>query len=526
MAKLAFGAQLHKALQEGVEKTARVVAPNYGSSGKSTIVEPRADIPMVMNSGAKILADFSLEASLQQMGCGILCNGTRQIANSCGDGVSTTVILCNALIRQGEKMLSAGVNPMLLRSGMLKAAQAAVEALERQAIPVRSEKDLYQIARNATRRDDVTELVCQAIDHAGADGEIRVEDTQLRDSAMRIGDVRYDYGWSAPEFANDPTGRMAELHAPYVLLVDKVIRDIYELQTILEQVSYRKVPLLIIAREIKPEPLKIILMNVKRGNAHIVVSQAPGHGEARHLHMEALAARLKCTLIDECYASRIRDCGLEACARIDRATVTREETCLTGLPPEDLLLTTPLRNRLDRMLAQASDDYEKEKLQLARSILVGKSVVIQVGGVTEVEMFERKQCVESALLAVQAARKGGFLPGGGKGYLLGIPPILKLELENDARFGAECVAEALKEPIMALAENVGFSGKSVCLHALESADMGHGFNMQTGAFEDLVQSGIIDPAKNIVESVRVAVETAAALLTVQAAVYEIRDAHG
>lgn len=517
MAKLAFGAPLRVGLAEGVERTAGVVAGNFGPGGRSTIVEPRTDIPMVMNSGGKILADFSLEEALPRLGSDILLEATKKVARDWGDGVSATAILCRALVQQGGKLLAAGANPIRLREGMLAAARAASESLETMARPVTAEAH-YAIARNASGQEDVARLVTQALEQAGAMGEVLVEDSQRRETTLRLGDIRYDYGWAAPEFANDPSHRLAVLRNPYVLLADLVLDDIYSLQTLLEQVSRDRVPLLIIAREIKPAPLRVILMNVKRGNANVVVSLAPGHGEGRRLHMQALAARLDCPLVDEVTGRDLRHRGLELCARVESARIGKEETILAGLPPENLSRLTPLRARVADMLADTAEEYERDKLRLTQSILAGKTVVIQVGGVTEVEMFQRKQSIENALLAIRSAQGGGVLPGGGKGFLMAIPPIQNLSLAGDEALGAKCVVEALKAPVITLCRNAGYPGTAVCQRLLElEGEMG--FNARTGQYENMIQSGILDPARTIAGAIRAATETAATLLTAQAAVY-------
>lgn len=517
MTKLAFGTPLRVGLAEGIERTAGVVAGNYGPGGRSTIVEPRSDIPMVMNSGGKILADFSLEEALPRLGSDIMLEAVKKVAQDWGDGVSATAILCQALMRHGGKLLSAGANPIRLRDGMLAAAREAEESLKVLAKPVNTYEH-YSIAYNASSQEDVAWLVTQALEQVGPQGEVLVEDTQRRDTTLRIGDIRYDYGWAAPEFVNDPSHRLAVLQNPYVLLADLVLDDIYALQTILEQVSRDRVPLLIIAREIKPSPLRVILMNVKRGNANVVVSLAPGHGDGRRLHMQALAARLNCPLVDEVIGRDLQHCGLELCARVESARIGKEETVLAGLPPENSSRLAPLRARVADMLADAVEDYERDKLRLTQSILAGKTVVIQVGGVTEVEMFQRKQSIENALLAIRSAKKGGVLPGGGKGFLLCIPAIQSLSLEGDEALGVQCVMEALKAPVITLCQNAGYSGTAVCQHLLDS-DRDIGFNVQTGEYENLIQSGILDPARTIACAIRAATETAATLLTAQAAVY-------
>lgn len=521
MAKLAFGSQLRGKMLEGVKETAQIIVPNYGPSGKNTIVEPQLDVPMAMRSGARILEDFSLENPLMQMGAALLCKGAKGVGGITGDGVTATVVLCRAMLEAGEKLLAAGVNPIPLRRGMEKAAEAAIQGIWDAAIPADEDAIPYKVAFCSSNDETAAQILAEAYSHAGKDGIITIEDTQERNTRLRYGGIQYDYGLAASEFANDEQGTTAKLWNPYVLLVDKKIEDIYELQTILEQVSRKKVPLLIITKDIKQEALRIILMNVKRKAANVVVATAPGHGDSRRRHMEALAARLGSVLIDDQCGLELRHCGLELCGRVEAAQIGRNHTLLTGIPNANPEMVEILKRRTRRLLEETSDSYEIEKLQLTLSILAGQIVTVLVGGVSEIAMFEQKYLLENALSAVRTAQETGILPGGGKGFLLGVPTVRKLmdTLEGEEYYGAQCIEQALLAPVKTIAENVGVSGSVVVNHLLSETRLSYGFDAAKQEYTDLFQRGILDPAGTIVGAVSIAAETAATLLTVEAAVY-------
>lgn len=521
MAKLAFGSQLRKAMLEGVHTTAKVVVPNYGPSGKNTFVEPKLDIPMAMSSGARILQDFTLEEPLHQMGSAILCEAVKTLGSHTGDGVSAAVVLCSSMLRTGEKMLAAGVNPMLLRKGMEKASEAAAQAIWNGAVQPEGASFVYQVALNSSKNQEVAKILSDAFEKAGDEGIVTIEDTQDRDTRIRYGGIQYEYGLLASEFANDETGTVARQWNPFVLLVDKKIENIYELQTILEEASKKKVPLLIIAKDIKPEVLRIILMNVRRKTANVVVASAPGHGESRCRHMQALAAKLGAVLIDDQCGIELKNCGLEICGRVESAQIDRKQTCLRGIPNGNPELVELLKKRTKRMLEEADDAYEMEKLQLTQSILSGQTVTILVGGISEVAMFEQKQLLENALSAVCTARETGILPGGGKGFLLGIPAVKECinSLSGDEVRGAQCVLRALQEPVRTIAENAGVSGAVVVDTLLSNDQLFYGYDAAAQQYADLSEHGLLDPAGTIVGALTVAAETAAAILTVEAAVY-------
>lgn len=521
MAKLAFGNELRDTLLEGIKDTAKVITPNYGPSGRNTFVEPKLDIPMAMSRGGQILQDFSLDDPLKQLGSAILCQGVQAMADHTGDGISATVVLCNDMLCIGQKILAAGANPIPFRKGLLHAAESASRAIWNSAIPANDLVILSQIARNSARQDDVADLMVRALKIAGADGVISVEDSQQREATLHWGGIQYDYGWLAPEFANDTTGRLAQLQNPYVLLMDKTVESIYELQTVLEGISQKHRPLLIIAADMKPEVLRILLLNVKRKSVNIVVSLAPGHGDSRHRHMEALAARLGAVRIDAYSLPELKHHGLELCAQVASAQVDKHHTQLSGLPLGDPGAIAALKRRIIQARSQISDPYELDDLQLTLAILSGQAVTIRAGGISEVAMFEQKRLLEQALAAVHTARETGVLPGGGKGFLLGIPAAQACAntLSDDEARGAQCVVQALKQPTMTLAENAGHPGSVIVNRLLTCATPFYGFDARQNAFVDLAQQGILDPAGSIVGALSIAAETAATILTVDAAVY-------
>lgn len=521
MAKLAFGSALREALLEGIQDTAGVIVPNYGPSGRNTFVEPKLDIPMAMSSGKEILSDFSLEDPLKQLGCAILCESVKTMAEYTGDGISAAVLLCNEILRAGQKMLAAGANPIQLRKGIQFASEAACKAIWRAAQPADSFSKLAQIARNSAREEVVGDILVQALEKAGIEGVISIEDSQQRETTICWGGIQYDYGWFASEFANDSTGRVANLYEPYVLLMDKKIESIYEIQSVLEAVSREKKSLLIIAADIRPEVLRLILLNVKRNGLKVVVATAPGHGDSRHRHMEALAARLGALRIHEYNLFELENKGVAVCGKVEIAQVDKNHTQLSGLPQEDSEAILLQKQRIQQMFSQSTNLYDQENLRLTLAILAGQTVTIRVGGVSEVAMFEQKRLLEQALAAVQTAKDTGILPGGGKGFLLGLPEAQgrMAQLSGDEALGAQCVVQALCQPAKTIAENAGVSGSVVVEHLLSSNSLFWGFDARQKDYCDLAQRGILDSAGAVVGALNIAAETAATILTAEAAIY-------
>lgn len=521
MANIQFGAPLRNALIQGIRDTARVVVPNYGPLGRNTLVQPKTDIPMFLSSGGKILEDFSLEDPVKCMGSQILCDGVKTLAGHTGDGVSGAVVLCNAMVEFGSKALGAGANPIRFRRGMEKATQAAVNAIWNRAVPLEAEQDVYPLALHVTGDQQVARILAEAWNLAEDGKTLTIEDSQQGETRIHAGGIRYGYGWMANEFANDETGTAAKQWNPYVLLADKRIENIYELQTILEQTAKKKIPLLMIVKDMKPEVLRVILMNVKRKSANIVVATAPGHGQSRRRHMEALAAKLGAVLVEEHSGLNLKNCGLEICGRVEYAQVDRQQTYLRGAPAGNQDRIQELRRSAQNQLAVTTDAYEREKLQLTLAILAGQTVTISVGGTTEVAMFEQKHRLENGLAALVTAQETGVLPGGGKGFLLGIEAAEQCmaSLEDEETLGAKCVAEALTCPLKTIAENTGKSGALVEDAVMASEMLFYGFDGEKQRYVDLRREGILDPAGSVVGALMVASETAATVLTAEAAVY-------
>lgn len=521
MAKIVFGESLRKELMEGVRDTCRLVGTNYGPLGGNTLVQPKLDIPMFLNSGAKLLESLALEQPVPEMGSRMLRDSVLTLCDHTGSGASSTVVLCNALLEAGNKVICAGANPVHLGKGMLLAARKAADAIWSKAESLDADTDIYALALHTTQDEETAEILASAWQQADNGSPITIEDSRNSQTQIHSGGIRYEYGWMAPEFTNDETGTCAKLWNPYVLLVDKRIDDIYELQSILESVSQKKVPLLMIVRDMKPEILRVILMNVKRKTANIVVATAPGHGDSRRRHMEALAARLGAALIDEHWGQMLKGCGLEVCGRVEYAQISKDQTILRGIPAGDTEKLTVLQHRALGLLEETTDEYEREKVQMTLSILAGQTITITVGGVTEVAMFEQKQRLEAGLASLLTARDTGTLPGGGKAFLLGLPQveICIRSLEGDAALGAQCVREALSAPLKTITCNAGISSGIVLENLQRSNELFYGYDITQQSYVNLRKAGILDPAGTVVGALLVAAETAATILTAEAAIY-------
>ncbi len=518
MAKIVLEPEFHKNVLEGAKKLCAVAVPNFGPTGRITIAEQKYDLPLVANSGRKILKDFALKDEAENIGAVILRDAALKVSADCGDGSLATVVLTDALIREGGRAISAGANPIILRRGMEKAREAVTAELKKKAFRTDPSR-LRQLAVGIAKFEDVGDTVFRAIDAVGADGIITVQDSQASTTVLNVWDgVKYDYGIASDIMFTDRTNKKAVLDDPFILLVNYRLKDVREIVRILEQCAQSGARLLIIAQEVSEEVLRQLNVNVVKGVLNLAVGTAPGHGDTRRANMLALSAKTGAYLFEEGTGVELKDHGLEYCGRAEKAVLTKESTLLQGFPLEDSASVELLRGHVKKQLAEAKEEYEIEKLEATLSILNGKIAEIISGGTQEYEMFERKYLAENTVAALKSALEEGVLPGGGAAYLQALPALEKVKgLDEDEEAGIGIVRRSLTAPMTVLCENVGYSGE---VAVKESLDAGGTLCYDTVAGEmcDPVSRDILDPAASVLAALNTAVSTAGTLLTSTAAV--------
>lgn len=519
MSRVFYGQELREHIFSGVGQLKQAIAPNFGPEGRNTLYEQENDIPLIMNSGLKVLSQTEPVQSVETLSFRVLREAALKVAREQGDGANAVIVLAQTILKQARRLVEAGAGPVRMRKGILKAAKAAVNEIKRNSVLVEKTEDMIKIAESAAGDAQAAKLAAEACKKAGLDGIINVEYAQHFETVMKSGGIRYDAGYFSSAFANDVTGRRVCLEKPYLMLINQKITSIAQIQRVLEEMISQKSALLMIVQDMTDEVLQLILKNVRMDVFRVVVAHAPGFGNTRYRYMQALSAATGALLIEKDCGLELEACGLEVCRKVGSVELDRDSTCITGTPGKNEMMVENLKKQVNELLEKTTDEETRDEIRTMLGILNGDILVIEAGGATEVEMFERKQHIESALTAVRAGRKGGMIAGGGKAYLLGISAVEAVEehLYGDELLGAECLKEALNAPVREIAENGGYDGRVIATHLLhESA--GIGFNVQTGRYEDMLEAGIVDAVNVVCAALETAAVVAGQLLTVEAAV--------
>lgn len=515
-------ASLLEQMTAGADKAAGLLAPNYGPNGRNTVYDQKYDIPLIINTGKKILSDLQLTDRTENLGTVLLRDAALKMDQTEGDGTIATAIMAGRIIQEGQKLIASGASPVQLRQGIRKGIPAVEKAIRRMTLPAVSRDIIEKTASIAADSEELGRLVADAFDAAGPEGSIAVTDSQEAANRLEISNgIKYEYGYLSSAFINIPEKRRAVLEKPYILLVNKKIRAFSELEHILHEIIDRQVPLLIIAEDMEEAVTASLAANVSRKVFRVVAANGPGHGDTRRRNMQAVAAKTGGIVIEENCGLELKDCGLEVCGQADYICVDRETTLITGLHHADEEKVAVLKKNVNTALETETADYEIEKLNLTKSILAGKMVTVIAGGITEYEMFENQHQIENAVSAVYAATRAGVTVGGGKAYLLALPVIEQMmeQCTKEDRLGLLCIRQALTAPVHQIAENAGDNGAYVLSVLLEHPDRPFwGYDAASHTFGDLREKGILDPVETVCLSFRIAAEIAASILTVSAAV--------
>ncbi len=524
MAKvLVFDEAARRALERGVNAVADAVKVTLGPRGRNVVLEKKFGSPTITKDGVTVAKEIELENHLENIGAQLLKEVASKTNDVAGDGTTTATVLAQAIVREGLKNVAAGANPLALKRGIEKAVEAAVEKIRSLAIPVEDRKAIEEVATISANDPDVGKLIADAMEKVGKEGIITVEESKSLETELKfVEGYQFDKGYISPYFVTNPEAMEAVLEDAFILIVEKKVSNVRELLPVLEQVAQTGKPLLLIAEDVEGEALATLVVNKLRGTLNVAAVKAPGFGDRRKEMLKDIAAVTGGTVISEELGFKLENATLSMLGRAERVRITKDETTIVGGKgkKEDI---EARNNGIKKELETTDSEYAKEKLQERLAKLAGGVAVIRVGAATETELKEKKHRFEDALSATRAAVEEGIVPGGGVTLLRAISAVDELikKLEGDEATGAKIVRRALEEPARQIAENAGYEGSVVVQRILsETQNPRLGFNAATGEFVDMVEAGIVDPAKVTRSALQNAASIGSLILTTEAVVAE------
>ena len=525
MAKeIKYGAEARKALETGVNKLADTVSVTLGPKGRNVVLAKSFGTPLITNDGVTIAKEITLEDAFEDMGAQIVKEVATKTNDVAGDGTTTATVLAQAMINEGMKNLAAGANPIILRKGMKKACDAAVEAISEMSQSIDGKTQIARVASISAGDDTVGELVADAMEKVSKDGVITIEESKTMQTELDLVEgMQFDRGYVSAYMSTDMEKMVAELDNPYILITDKKISNIQDILPLLEQIVQGGQKLLIIAEDIEGEALTTLIVNKLRGTFSVVGVKAPGYGDRRKEMLKDIAILTGGEVISEELGFDLKDVTLEQLGRAKSVKVAKENTVIVdGLgAKEDIEARV---NLIKNQLAETTSEFDKEKLQERLAKLAGGVAVIRVGAATETEMKEAKLRLEDALNATRAAVEEGIIAGGGSAYIHAAKKLAELinSLEGDEKTGAAIVAKALEAPLATIAENAGLEG-AVIINKIKESEAGFGFDAYKEEYVNMVEAGIIDPVKVTRTALQNATSVAATLLTTESVVADIKE---
>ena len=525
MAKeIKYGVEARKALEAGVNQLADTVRVTLGPKGRNVVLDKSFGAPLITNDGVTIAKDIELEDAFENMGAQIVKEVATKTNDVAGDGTTTATVLAQAMINAGMKNLAAGANPIILRKGMKKATNAAVEAIEKMSEQVGGKEQIAKVASISAADEEVGQLVADAMEKVSQDGVITIEESKTMKTELDLVEgMQFDRGYISAYMATDMEKMVAELDDPYILITDKKIANIQEILPLLEQIVQSGSKLLIIAEDIEGEALTTLIVNKLRGTFSVVGVKAPGYGDRRKAMLEDIAILTGGTVVSEEVGIELKDATMDMLGRAKSVKVEKENTVIVdGAGDKDAIKARV--GQIKSQIEETTSEFDKEKLQERLAKLSGGVAVIRVGAATETEMKEAKLRLEDALAATRAAVEEGIIAGGGSAYIHAAKAVKEMakELSGDEKTGAEIVLKALEAPLYHIAANAGLEG-SVIINKVAESEVGMGFDALTETYVNMVESGIIDPAKVTRSALQNATSVASTLLTTESVVADIKE---
>ncbi len=511
-------------LFEGVKKLADAVKVTMGPRGRNVLIQKSFGSPSITKDGVSVAKEIELPHTVENMGAQLVKEVASKTADEAGDGTTTATVLAYNIFKEGLRNITAGANPIEVKRGMDKAAEAIVNELKKISKEVKDKKEIAQVATISANNDaKIGELIAEAMEKVGKDGVITVEEGKsLQDELEVVEGMQFDRGYLSPYFVTDTEKMEAVLENAYILLYDKKISNMKDLLPILEKVVQTgNRPLLIIAEDVEGEALATLVVNKLRGTLNVCAVKAPGFGDRRKAMLEDIAILTGGQVITEELGRTLENATLQDLGQADRVVVDKENTTIVGGKGDKALVEARIKE-IKAQIEKTTSEYDKEKLQERLAKLAGGVAVIKVGAATETEMKEKKDRVDDALAATKAAVEEGIVIGGGTALIRAAKKV-DLSLEGDEEIGAQIILRAIKAPLKQIAENAGFDAGVVANKVEEADNENIGFNAATGEFVDMFEAGIVDPAKVERVALQNAVSVASLLLTTEATVSEIKE---
>ncbi len=523
--KIIYGEDARKALLSGVNQLADTVKITLGPKGRNVVLDKKFGSPLITNDGVTIAKEVELEDAFENMGAQLVKEVATKTNDIAGDGTTTATLLAQALVREGMKNVTAGANPMVLRGGVQKATNIAVDAIVKNSVKVSGTKDIARVAAVSSSSDEIGQLIADAMEKVTSDGVITVEEGKTAETQCEVVEgMMFDRGYISPYMATDTDKMVAELDDPAILITDKKISNIQEILPLLEQVVQSGKKLLIIAEDIEGEALTTLILNRLRGTFTCVAVKAPGFGDRRKEMLVDIATLTGGQVISEELGLELKDTQLSQLGSAHQVKVDKENTIIVngaGSSEEIKARVGQIRSQIET----TTSEFDKEKLQERLAKLAGGVAVIKVGAATDVEMKEKKLRIEDALAATKAAVEEGIVSGGGTALIDAIPAVQKYveEAQGDEKTGAAIVLKALEEPLRQIAMNAGIEGSVIVEAIKKEQKVGYGYNALTGEFQDMIEAGIVDPTKVTRSALQNASSVASTILTTESLVADIKE---
>ena len=525
MAKeIKYNADARNAIVAGIDKLADTVKITLGPKGRNVVLDKEFGAPLVTNDGVTIAKDIELEDAFENMGAQLVREVATKTNDAAGDGTTTATVLAQAIIHEGLKNIAAGANPMVLRKGIAKAVDAAVDTIKANSKKVSGSEDIARVATISSADEKVGKLIAEAMEKVTTDGVITIEEGKTAETYSEVVEgMQFDRGYLSAYMCSDMDKMEAALDDPYILITDKKISNIQEILPLLEQIVQSGAKLLIIAEDVEGEALTTLIVNKLRGTFNVVAVKAPGYGDRRKAMLEDIAILTGGQVISSDLGLELKDTTMDQLGRAKSVKVQKENTIIVdGAGDKDAI-----QGRIKQIRAQIEEttsEFDKEKLQERLAKMAGGVAVIRVGAATETEMKEAKLRMEDALNATRAAVEEGIIAGGGSAYIHASKEVAKLAdtLEGDEKTGAKVILKALEAPLYYISANAGLEGAVIINKVKESAP-GTGFNAATEEYVDMVENGILDPVKVTRSALQNATSVASTLLTTESVVANIKE---
>ncbi len=525
MAKeIKYGAEARRALEAGVNQLADTVRVTIGPKGRNVVLDKSFGAPLITNDGVTIAKEIELEDRFENMGAQLIKEVASKTNDVAGDGTTTATVLAQAMVHEGMKNLEAGANPIILRKGMKKATDVAVEAIAKMSSKVKDKDQIAKVAAISAGDAEVGQMVADAMEKVSNDGVITIEESKTMKTELDLVEgMQFDRGYVSAYMATDMDKMDANLDDPYILITDKKISNIQEILPLLEQIVQAGARLLIIAEDIEGEALTTLIVNKLRGTFNVVAVKAPGYGDRRKEMLKDIATLTGGQVISEELGMELKDTTMDQLGRAKSVKVQKENTVIVdGMGDKNAIADRVAQ--IKAQIEETTSDFDREKLQERLAKLAGGVAVIRVGAATETEMKEAKLRMEDALNATRAAVEEGIISGGGSAYIHASKAVAEAidGLEGDEKTGAKVVLKALEAPLFHISANAGLEG-AVIINKVRESEVGTGFDALTEQYVDMVENGILDPAKVTRSALQNATSVASTLLTTESVVADIKE---